>query len=142
MLVSSPYNDGSNIYTLAGDESGNVFKMDIGNTDNGQPISYSLIHPFDSLDGLSSTVKTITKVFFNHSGMTGTNISYRNTDDILNDFRKPIGQLKSGYTGFAAINLKGRKLQIRLSGSSKGEPITYMGYEVVAGTKQLVNFAD
>lgn len=139
-LAGTSYNDGSTITTVVGDESGNVFTLESGNTDNGTEIFYSIIHPFDDVDGLHSTVKIINTMFFMHSGMTGANVNYRTSDDITGDFKKPIGQLKSGETGFSGLTARGRKLQFKLSGASKGEPINYQGYEIISGTSQLITF--
>lgn len=139
-LLGAPYNNGTSIVTVVGDESGQIQTIESGVTDNGTEIFYSIIHPFDDIDGSHSTVKIINTMFFMHSGMTGANINYRALGDILNDFTKPIGQLKSSETGFSGLNARGRKLQFRLSGSSKGQPISYEGYEVLEGTTQLITF--
>ncbi len=139
-LVGAPYNNGSSIVTVVGDESGQIQTIESGVTDNGTDILFSIIHPFDDIDGFHSTVKIINTMFFMHSSMTGTNINYRTPDDIIGDFTKPIGQLKSSETGFSNINARGRKLQFKLSGASKGQPISYEGYEVLVGTSQLITF--
>jgi len=139
-LIGTPYNNGSSIVTVVGDESGQVQIIESGNTDNGTDIFYSIVHPFDDVDGLHSTVKIVNTMFFMHGGMTSANVSYRTPEDIIGDFRKGIGQLRSTETGFSGLNVRGRKLQFKLSGTSKGEPISYEGYEVLAGTSQLITF--
>lgn len=139
-FVGAPYNDGSNLLTLIGDSAGNVLTLNSGKTDNGTDIFYSLTHQFDDIDGLRSTVKIITTLFFMHSGMTGTNVTYQVPEDVLNDFTKSIGQLQSSETGFGNISARGRKLKFRLSGASKGEPMSYEGFEILDGTSQLITF--
>jgi len=139
-LVGASYNDGSTLTTVVGDESGNVFTINSGVTDNSSEIIYSITHQFDDIDGLHSTVKIINTMFFMHSGMNGTNVNYRIPEDILNDFKKPVGQIGSEETGFGGLNVRGRKLQFRLSGASKGEPIVYEGYEILVSSSQLITF--
>jgi hypothetical protein len=138
-LASSTFVDG-NIYTVVGDEDGKVYKTDIGTTDNGSSIFYSLIHPFDSIDGYSSTVKIINKMFFRHSGMTGASITYQIPNDITNDWRKKVGVMKNTETGFSNLNVRGREIKFRISGTSKGEPVSYEGYECLDGSSQLITF--
>ncbi len=139
-LIGAPYNNGTNIVTVVGDEAGQIQTIESGVTDNGSEIFYSIMHQFDDIDGSHSTVKIINTMFFMHGGMTGANVNYRTPEDILNDFRKKIGQLISNETGFGNLSARGRKLQFRLSGSSKGQPIFYEGYEVISGTTQLITF--
>lgn len=139
-VVGTPYNNGSTITTVVGDESGNVLTLNSGTTDNGSEIFYAITHPFDDVDGLHSTVKIVNTMFFMHEGMTGTKVNYQAVGDILNDFKKPIGQLHSSETGFSGLTARGRKLKFRLTGTSKGEPISYEGYEILQGTSQLITF--
>jgi len=49
-------------------------------------------------------------MFFMHTGMAGANINYQIPEDILNDFSKPVGQMKSS-TGFSNLALKVEKYQ-------------------------------
>jgi hypothetical protein len=138
--VSCSYDDGSKIYTLVGDEFGKVFQTDTGTTDDSTDIFYSLIHPFDSVDGYRSTINIINTMFFMHKGMTGTMANYQVPDDINNDWRKKVGQIKNSETGFSNLNIRGRKIRFRLSGTSKGEPISYEGYELMQVLAQLITF--
>lgn len=142
-LVSSSYNDGSNIYSVVGDTTGKVYKTKTDNTDNGTDIFYSIIHPFDAIDGFRSTINIINTMFFMHKGMTGASVTYQVPDDINNDWRKNIGdgQIKNSETGFSNLTIRGRKLRFRLSGISKGEPMSYEGYEIVQALTQLITFA-
>lgn len=139
-LVGTSYNNGSNIVTIVGDESGQVQTIESGTTDNGTEIFYSITHPFDDVDGSHSTLKIITKMFFMHSGMNGTKVNYQTPEDVLGDFKKSVCQLQSGETGFGNISLRGRKLKIRLSGTSKGEPMSYEGLQWDEGTTQSINY--
>lgn len=139
-LVGTSYNNGTNVVTVVGDNSGNVFTTESGLTDNGSEIMYSIMHPLDDIDGSHATLKIVNKMFFMHSGMTGANINYQTPEDLLNDFTKKVGQMKSSETGFSNLALKGRKIRIKISGSSKGEPVSYEGMQFVEGTTAPINF--
>lgn len=138
-LVSSEYNDGSDIYNLVGDESGNILKMNTGKTDNSSVIQYSLIHKWLNFDGLLSTRKNINKLLFTHKEGSGSQISYQKENDETNDWSKSLGQLTEKDTGFD-LSIKGRKIRFRLSGSSTGEPFSYSGFEFVSGSSNLENY--
>lgn len=139
VLCASRYNDGTNLFQLVGDTSGNVLKVDIGVTDNGTPISYSLVHRWGTADGTLSTEKHISKILFHHYGGNGGNLSYQKEDDVLNDWTKSIGQLSKSLTYFNNANIKGRKLRFRLSGISSGEPFIYNGFEIIDGVTNIIN---
>lgn len=139
-LVGATYNDGTNLTIVVGDANGNVLTTNSGITDNGTELFFSIIHPFDDIDGFHSTIKILNTMFFMHSGLTGANVNYRTPEDISNNFTKPIGQIQSNETGFGNLSVRGRKIQIRVSGTSKGQPISYEGFEVLNGTTQLITF--
>lgn len=139
-LCSSTYNDGSNIYMLVGDDNGNVLKTEIGNTDNGTPIYYSLIQAYDNIDGFDSTTKNISGICFYHSGGNGSQIAWRDSYDDKNDWTKKVLQLGRNDTGTLGAKIRGRKLQFRCYGVSSGEPFSYEGYEILFGDSSPVTF--
>ena len=139
-LVASEYNDGSSLFMLVGDNAGNVLKIDTGITDNGTPISYSLVHAWDNVNGGESTRKTLNNIMFQHSGAHGSNITYQTEKSITNDWTQPVGQLKERNTGFSGKAMKGTTFRFRISGTSKGEPINYQGYEINLGSSELITF--
>lgn len=141
-LVANTYNNGSNLVIVAGNATGKVVTMNSGTTDDGTEIIYSIMHPFLQLDGLTSTEKIINTMFVMHRGMTGANVNYQIPGDKESDFTKKIGQIKSEDTGFNNLNARGRKIRFRVTGSSKGQPITYEGLEVLQGTTQLIGFGN
>ncbi len=139
-ICSTVYNTGTTMYSVTGDTAGKTYVMDLGKTDNGSAISYSLIHPFDTIDGYESTVKNITKMFFSHTGGNGTSVTYQTNEDNHNDWTKGVCQLGQYDTGVLNANVKGRKLHFKLSGSSTGEPFYYEGMEILAGESSFVTF--
>lgn len=143
-LCSSRYNDGTTLFQLIGDTAGSVLKMDTGTTDNGTPISISIIHRWYNLDGLTSTRKNLIKGLFSHENGSGFNVAYQNEKDIQNpnDWSKKVGkgQLETYDTIFNNMDVRGRECRFRVSGFSVGEPFVYNGFEILDGTSDLISF--
>jgi hypothetical protein len=138
-LCSSDYNDGTSLFRLVGDDDGNVHKVNIGNDDNGTPIDYSLVTRWDNLDGSSSTRKSVMKMMFVHNEGAGANVSYQIENPVANEWN-PLVQLKEVDTGINTANIKGRKMRFRLSGTSKGEPFDFYGYEILEASSEQITF--
>lgn len=139
------YTDSTTQFTVAGDNQGNIFEMNVGNTDNGTPISYSLIHAWDNVDGLLSTRKIIMAGMFTHYGGTGSTVAYQTDNDApdnLKDWSKNAGKggLKSINTGFNTMDIKARKLRFRIFGQSVGEQFVYNGYELIGVLNEVYQF--
>lgn len=139
ILFASSYNDGSVLYKVVGDNAGNVLKMNTGTTDNGTPLSYSLVHRWENSDGLLSTEKNSTLILVGHDGGGGSNVNYQLGGDNVNDWTKAIGQLKDHDTGFQK-RIMARKYRLRVSGQSKGEPFVYKGYEIPKWDSQILSY--
>lgn len=143
-VASSDYNDGSTKMKIAGDSAGNVYEYNVGTTDRGTPIQYSIVHPWDNIDGLLSTRKTLQTVLFSHYGGAGTNVSYQVENDPAGDWSKcgdRPSQLKDSNTGFNSMNIRARKIRFRLSGASSGQPFVYNGYEVIGVYNEFLQFS-
>lgn len=138
--VSALYRDTSTMYALVGDSSGNVYQTNTGKTDDGTAITFSLIHSWDNMDTLLSTRKTVMNGMFTHEGGAGSNVNFQVNKDQENDWTKGCGDLQASNTGFNTVDIKARKLRFRLSGSSKGEPFTYNGYELIDVVSEFVQF--
>lgn len=134
------YTDGTMLFSLAGDNSGNILEMDLGVTDNGTAISYSLVHRWENFDGLLSTRTMVQTGVFSHYGGTGTNIAYQQDGDNPLDWTHSIGQLKDVDTGFNQMNIKSRKVRMRLFGVSTGQPFVYLGYEFIGMITEFFQF--
>ena len=132
-LNSSNYNDGSNVYIVIGNTNGEVLKYDTGNTDNATAISYSLIHAWDLVDGSAITEKNVTSMVFLHDGGAGTNVQYQTDYDLESDWTRTLGQFTDTYLEVNK-SLKFSMFRPRIAGSSRGEPFSYDGYEILEGT--------
>ena len=137
------YTDGTTQYPIVGDNSGNVIKMNLGTTDLGKPIVYSMTHKWDTIDGLLSTRKNCMVGNFLHYGGAEGQVAYQTEDDDpdnLGDWTKKIGELKTINTGFNTMNIKARKLRLRVFGQSTGQPFVYNGYEMLDVTNEFIQF--
>ncbi len=137
------YTDGTTQYALAGDNNGNVFKMNTGLTDNATPIPYSLIHRWDNIDGLLSTRKNIQVGNFTNYRGSGSSVAFQTEEDdpdALTSWKKKIGALTGNSTGFNSMNIKARKVRFRVFGESTGEPFIYNGYELLDVTNEFIQF--
>lgn len=137
------YVDATTQYALVGDSTGAILKTNTGKDDNGTPITYSLIHRWETVDGLLSTRKVIQTANFLHYGGAESQVTYqteKNDPDNLNDWTLGIGQLNTTNTGFNSMDIKGRKFRFRISGVSTGEPFTYNGYEVLGVLNEFIQF--
>lgn len=139
-LVGCDYNDGSTLYRVVGDNNGNVFKINTGNTDNTSEIFYSLIHKWMTGDSFLSTQKNLNKILFSHKGGSGTKVQYQMENDLTNNWTKSLKTpLKETDTGFDDA-LKSKKIRFRLAGSSKGEPFEYKGFEIIKQQDSVENY--
>lgn len=142
-ICSGRYTDGSTLFNIIGTTDGRTYKYNVGTTDDGTPIAYALTHRWENIDGLLSTRKNVTIACFNHYGGAGTNVNYQKEGDTVGDWGKRVGkgQFDSYNTGFNSIDIKGRKIRIRISGENKGQPIEYNGYEIIAAMDELMTFS-
>lgn len=139
-LFSSPYNDGSNLYQIVGDDNGKVFQINTGNTDNNSEIFYSLIHRWMTGDTFITTEKNLNKLLFSHKGGSGTKVQYQVENDQTNNWTKSLKTpLKQFDTGFDEM-IKSNKIRFRLAGSSKGEPFEYKGFEIIKQQDKVVAY--
>jgi hypothetical protein len=141
-LCSGRYSDGTTLYNVVGGTNGKTYQYNLGTTDAGTPISYSLIHRWETLDGLISTRKNVMTIGFNHYGGAGTNVNYQIQGDNIGDWTKRVGrgQFDQYNTGFNSVGIKGKKIRIRISGQNSGQSLEYHGYEMLGSMDELITF--
>ena len=139
-LCSGKYNNGTTIVNIVGDTTGKTYTYNLGTTDAGAPIYYSLVHRWENLDGLISTRKNIMTIGFNHYGGSGTNVNWQKEGDLPGDWSKKVGQFDQYNTGFNSVGIKAKKVRIRISGQNVGSPIEYHGYEMIGSMDELITF--
>lgn len=136
-LVNSKYNNGTTIFNICGDDDGNVLKIDTGKTDNGSPIFFSLTSRPYTLDGLFSTRKHISKMAVVHNNAIGSSVKYRVDSKNVNDL-KSLTRIDSNVAKPFSCDVKGNVIYFNISGSSVGEPVEIMGYEVLESTSETI----
>lgn len=147
------YTDSISQYAVTGDNAGNVLKVNVGKQDVGadgsaKPIPYSIIHKWETLDGLLSTRKNVMTANFSHYGGTGSTVAYQTEEqdpDDLNNWKQPVGQpsqFRQINTGFNSMNIKARKFRFRIFGESTGDPFVYNGYEIIDAQAEFIQFEE
>jgi len=136
-LCSSNYDDGTTLFRLVGDDDGNVSKMNVGNTDNGTPIFFSLISRPYTIDGLFSTRKSISQMGLSHERAQGGVLSYKVDNESDNKFRT-LHIIKEDISKPFSCDIRGNKIWFRLQGVSSGEPITWNGIEILESTSEII----
>lgn len=137
LRVGCDYDNGTTIFQIAGDTDGKIYKLNIGKTDDEDPIHYSLITQWYNLTGLRSKTTTITKLAGLCKNAQGSRIEWQNQDDSYYKWHK-IGQLEKTDTIFDSQNIRGNKIRFRLSGSSSGDPFIFQGLEILTGVDEGV----
>jgi len=126
------YDDGTTIEQIAGTSDGEVAKLDCGNTDLGDKISFELIDRWRSFTEAYARTKEITGVAVMNINGGGTKVQYQVNKDTVNKWAD-LGTLDSAYAGLIS-NDKTNDFNIvrfRLTGNSTGEPIIFNGIEVL-----------
>lgn len=143
-LCSGRYTDGTTLYNIVGSSNGKTYLYNAGTTDDSAPIYYSLVHRWENIDGLISTRKNVMTIGFNHYGGSGAVVNYQIEGMVANDWTKKvgIGQFGQYNTGFNSVNIKGKKIRLRVSGQSTGQPIEYHGYEMLGAMDELITFTN
>jgi hypothetical protein len=139
------YTDGTKQYAVVGDTAGNVATLFNGVVDyDGSPISVSLIHAWDNIDGLLSTRKIIQTGNFSHYGGAGLNIAYQteisDPSDLNNWAYGKVGQLVDSNSGFNSMDIKARKVRFRVYGVMSGSPCIYNGFELLNVFNEMYQF--
>lgn len=129
---ASPYDDGTNIWTIAGDNDGNAFKFDVGNTDNGTPIFYDMQTHWFYFTAIKSKFKSISEITTLAENGQGANLQYQIDTDSATEWRdiSQIGQAISQINTIDAMNF--RRIRFRLCGSSLGSPFIFRGWEILS----------
>jgi len=130
ILCAGYYNDGTTIYNIAGDDNGNILKLDTGGTDNGSSIFYSLTIGPVLLDGSFNTRKYISKMAVVHENAEGT-IIYTKSDNENDNKYTQIYEISDAVATPFSTDIKGNKIWLRAAGSSVGDSFTLNGYELL-----------
>jgi hypothetical protein len=118
-------NSGGNMTTVGGDSVGNVQTIDLGNTDNGTPISYEgeFAPQFFGTKGQTKVIGDIVAIAPVFNGV-GVFISIDDGDFIQ------MGSMDKKVRRFSGKrNMRGHKFTPKISGVNSGEPVLFEGFE-------------
>lgn len=125
------YDTGSALAQVVGDSDGKVHTFNSGLSDNGIEIHYQLETQWTNILGLRSETKVINKIAGVHENAAGGKVGFRKDKDNISEI-KALGSLKEPETMFNNIrDMKGKRFKMNLSGSSKGTPFTFQGFEIL-----------
>jgi len=103
------------VFTLLGDDDGTVYKLDVGNSDNGSSIFWAQeTHPLSF--GYRMFLKSISRIGFITENVSGASVMWRTTDK-PEDW-KSLGAINGDYEFFDKQDLRGNKFEFKISGKT------------------------
>lgn len=136
-MVGSPYDDGSTLFTVVGDEDGNVLKLNVGTTDNGSTIFYYLKTRPYTFDGLFSTRKSISSLSVIHKNGLAASLMYKVDDEYETSWHNAVGVVER-IPRPKTVDIKGNKIYFKFQGSTSGQPVEFDGIEIFEITSELI----
>ena len=100
---------------VIGDDDGNVYTFNSGNTDNGTSIKYSLTTHFYDF-GVLAHEKNITRLLVASNKLVEARIAWQ-TREMDKDEWNDIGQLNKKAQHFKDLNIKGEEIRFKIFGS-------------------------
>lgn len=100
---------------VIGDEDGNVYVFNSGDTDNSTAIQYSLITHFYDF-GLLSYTKNINRLLVASKELPEAHIAWQ-TSDMNKDEWHNLGQLQKNAMDFKDLNIKGEEIRFKIFGA-------------------------
>lgn len=141
-LIGAMYDDGTTREPVVGDADGNVLTFNNGNTDNGTPITFSMVTRWHDLSGVRSYTDTITRLAALSRNGQGVKVSYQ--IDFSDNEKQWIPINKRGSviekvpSHVFDTEITGHRVRFRISGTSVGEPFIYQGIEILKAFSELV----
>jgi len=129
IVWGAPYNNGTSILQVVGDNDGKIYTFDSGTTDNTTPIKFRMMTKWYELDSIFNR-KTIQQINTLCLKALETHLSYQVDDWSLNHF-EPIGQITKWQNYFKNLNIKGHRIRFKISGVSSQEAFIFMGIILV-----------
>lgn len=124
------------VFTVAGDDDGNVLKMDTGETDNGVPISWAM-ETQDWTFGYRLFEKSITQIGFVTEGMSKAQVVWRNTHKT--DSWKPVGVIDREVIMFDRKDFRGTFYNFKIFDTADSGRSIIKAIEIPEGTKVYDN---
>ena len=125
-----------NVFLTAGDDDGNVLKMDTGTTDNGTPVYYSL-ETQDLTFGFRVFEKSITELGITSENISKASLMWRNTSK-PEDW-KSLGVIDSETQMFDQFDIRGARFNFKISESTDSGRATIKSIDFPQGIKVFDN---
>lgn len=138
ILVATAYDDGATREPVVGTDNGSVYRFNNGTTDNGTPITFSLVTRWYDISGVRSYTDTIEKMAALSRNAQGVcKIQYQT--NLWNKERewKPIREIQKVPVDIFDTNITGNRVRFRLSGTASGEPFVFEGFEILRAFSEL-----
>jgi len=136
-LIGSPYNDGTTLFTLVGDEDGNVLKLNTGLTDNISAIFYYLKTRPYTFDGIFSSRKNISSLSVVHKNGLSASLMYKVDDEYETSWHNVIGIIER-IPRPKTCDIKGNKIYFKFQGSTSGQPVEFDGIEIFEINSEII----
>ena len=134
------YDNGTTLINVVGDDTGIVYQLNEGTSDNGAPINYDLQTHWYYFTQLKSDNKSFTEMAVNHENAEGAQISYGKDKDEYSYWR-PLGQIERELSDKKKENASNfSRIKFRISGNSVGSPFIFRGFEILnLNTNKILN---
>lgn len=131
LIVGNIYDNSSTIDRVVGDDDGNIYTFNSGNTDNGVAINYELETRWLNISGLRSENKTIKQIVAIHENMKGAKVGYRDGNKHRFEI-EPVGtgELTDQESVFNSLSITGNRLKLSVRGISSNGSSVFQGFEI------------
>lgn len=132
-----PYIYGTSNTRVVGNSNGYVLFWNTANTDNGTPITYSLITKPYELGAILADTKTINRLAAICEKAQGSILSWKADEE---EQWHTLGELNKFITFFRGdkINARFHHIRFKLHGTSSQEPFVFRGIEILEGINEGV----
>ena len=114
------------VFTIFGDNDGNVQKLGVGNTDNGESITYSM-ETQDWTFGQKMFKKVINRIGILTENISKGTLLWRNSHN-AEDW-KAIGTISNEIEEFSGLDLKGNFFNFKITETTNSGPAKIIGFE-------------
>ncbi len=129
---ASDYNSGSALTRVAGLDNGVVSTVNLGTTDNGEPIKYRVITKWYEIEGMENR-KNIKRLMTVCDKAQGSILMYQ-----IDDSRQweSIGQLTKYINDFDNQDITFHRIRFKLTGVNRNETVVFLGIHILEGENE------
>lgn len=135
LIVGNTYDNSNAIDRVVGDDDGNVYTFNSGNTDNTIAINYELETRWLNLSGLRSEEKVIKQLAAIHENMQGAEVGQRTGSKNRLEI-EPIGSLEDQESIFNSLSINAKRIKLSIRGTSNSGSSIFQGFEILDWTNE------